>query len=313
VGADYGPQTVNGQWYRLLTSTFVHVGGLHLLFNMWVLWEVGRAVERLLGSVGFAILYFISGLVGSLVSLFWHPLLVSAGASGAIFGVCGALFGFLVRRRAAIPPEVFAKVRKSGVAFLLFNLAFGLLVPNIDLAAHAGGLAAGFLCGLALGGSPERDPAVGRGARAAGVAVAGGLVIGASILLLAGYVADFHAEFTRFFEVQERAVSTYDAAKEKVQKGEMTESGLADVLEHEVLPAWHAERERLANLRGLSPEEKRLVERLVEHMALREESWELLVQSIREDDPQKKALASQKEAEAERLIKAPNGGARDEP
>jgi membrane associated rhomboid family serine protease len=312
-GANFGPLTVNGQWYRLLTATFVHVGGLHLLFNMWVLWEVGRAVERLLGSIPFAVMYLVSGLVGSLVSLYWHPLLVSAGASGAIFGVCGALFGFLVRRRAAIPPEVFAKVRKSGVAFLLFNLAFGLLVPNIDLAAHAGGRAAGVLRGRARGGSPRRPAAVGRGARAVGVAAAGALVVGAGIYLLSGSVANVSVELQRFAEVQQKALAAYNEVEEKVRKGEMTESGLADVLEREVLPEWRAKRERLTRLRGVPAERKQLMAALVEYMALRQESWELQVEAIRERDPKKMALAFRKRTEADRLVQKINAAARDEP
>jgi len=85
-GADFGPLTTHGQWWRMLTSTFVHVGILHIAMNMYILLVSGPFVERLYGNVGFAVLYLLSGLGGSLVSLAWHPMLVSAGASGAIFG-----------------------------------------------------------------------------------------------------------------------------------------------------------------------------------------------------------------------------------
>src|SRR5262245_31187047 len=85
--ADFGPLTTHGQWWRLLTATFLHIGFFHLMFNMWALSAFGPLVERQVGNVGFLVLYLVAGLVGSVASLWWNPLLVSAGASGAIFGV----------------------------------------------------------------------------------------------------------------------------------------------------------------------------------------------------------------------------------
>ena len=93
-GANFGPKTMDGQWWRLFTSMFLHFGIIHIGFNMWVLWNVGRLVERLVGNFGFALLYVVSGLLGSVASLAWNPTTISAGASGAVFGVVGALIGF---------------------------------------------------------------------------------------------------------------------------------------------------------------------------------------------------------------------------
>ena len=149
-GADFGPLTTQGEWWRLLTGTFVHVGLLHILLNMWVLATAGPLVERMLGNVGFLVMYLVAGLVGSVASLFWNPLLVSAGASGAIFGVYGALLGLLLRSHGSIPTQALAQLRNSGLGFLGFNLIFGIMQPNIDSAAHVGGLVGGFLCGVVL-------------------------------------------------------------------------------------------------------------------------------------------------------------------
>lgn len=148
-GANFPPSTVHGQWWRLLTSTFIHIGIIHLAFNMFVLWSGGRGMERILGHLGFTITYFISGLVGSVATLAFHPSVVGAGASGAIFGVYGALLGFLVRDRTSIPKPVYTAMGKSTLVFLAYNLLYSLK-PGVDLSAHCGGLVAGILCGLVL-------------------------------------------------------------------------------------------------------------------------------------------------------------------
>lgn len=151
-GADFPPMTTHGQWWRMLTATFLHAGLLHLGFNMMVLWSAGKDLERILGRGGILVTYLLSGLCGSLASMVFHPFGVSVGASGAIFGLFGALLGFLLRDREALPPGLFTGMGKNILAFLGYNLLFALRVQSIDLAAHAGGLLGGFACGLALAG-----------------------------------------------------------------------------------------------------------------------------------------------------------------
>jgi len=153
-GANFPPATVHGQGWRLLTSTFLHFGVIHLAVNMWALWAGGPRMERVLGHAGFSVTYFLSGLAGSVATLTFHPLAVGAGASGAIFGVFGAMAGVLLRDRKSIPHPVFMAVGKSILIFLGINLVYGLK-PGIDLSAHFGGFAAGILCGAkAVSGSP---------------------------------------------------------------------------------------------------------------------------------------------------------------
>ena len=97
-GTNFGPLTTSGQWWRLVSSIFLHFGVLHLALNMWALYVGGRLAERLFGSRAFALIYFAAGISGSLSSLLWNPAVNSAGASGAIFGVYGAMLAFFFVR-----------------------------------------------------------------------------------------------------------------------------------------------------------------------------------------------------------------------
>ena len=149
-GATFGPLTTHGDWWRLLSSTFVHIGIVHLLVNMWVLWTAGPIVERMFGSVSFAVAYLCAGLAGSIASVAWDPETVSAGASGAIFGIYGMLGAFLLRQRAALSTAVLSGLKVSALGFAGYNLLYGATQPGIDMAAHVGGLAGGFLIGFPL-------------------------------------------------------------------------------------------------------------------------------------------------------------------
>lgn len=149
LGSNWGPYTLDGQWWRLFTSTFLHFGLAHLAFNMWALWSVGRLTERLLGPASFLLLYVFAGLCASLTSVYWHPLLNSAGASGAIFGVLGALLAFMLNPRTRVPVSIAAPQRNSALVFIAYNLFNGFTHTGIDNAAHVGGLLSGFaMCWL---------------------------------------------------------------------------------------------------------------------------------------------------------------------
>jgi rhomboid protease GluP len=147
-GANFGPYTLNGQWWRLLTSCFVHIGIIHIAFNMWCLWSLGRLAERLYGHFTFACVYILCGISGSLGSLFWHrtPML-SAGASGAIFGIAGAVIASI--KLGEFSSSVMAQgTMQSLIAFVGYNVVFGAVSGSTDNACHFGGL----LAGLVLGG-----------------------------------------------------------------------------------------------------------------------------------------------------------------
>jgi rhomboid protease GluP len=146
-----------GQWWRLLTATFVHVGLLHIATNMWCLWNLGLLGEPLLGPAGLIAVYLITGIAGNLLSLFFNVIhrdgiSVGAGASGAVFGIAGILIVLLSNKKLPIPAFELNRLRRSVIQFAVLNLIIGIganftSIVRIDNHAHIGG----FLSGLALG------------------------------------------------------------------------------------------------------------------------------------------------------------------
>jgi rhomboid protease GluP len=149
-GADFGPLTLNGQWWRLVTSMFVHFGIVHIGLNMWCLWNLGRAAERLLGLFSYLFAYFAAGIFGSIASVYWHPLAVGAGASGAIFGLSGVLVSFVYLKKTPAHLQINKKMLSSLGTFVAYNLIFGAAIPGISNAAHLGGLVMGLAVGVLL-------------------------------------------------------------------------------------------------------------------------------------------------------------------
>jgi rhomboid protease GluP len=161
-----GSVLINGEWVRIVTAMFVHVGILHLATNMWCLWNLGLLAEPLMGSLGVLAVYILTGAAGNLLSVdinwLWplHDAAggvyfpAGAGASGAVFGIAGALIVLLKSNRLPVPPIELKKLRRSVIYFAALNLVLGLSISggnmflhsglNIDNMAHLGG----FACGL---------------------------------------------------------------------------------------------------------------------------------------------------------------------
>ena len=148
-GANWGPLSLGTQPWRVLTSNYVHIGIIHLGFNMWCLWNLGQLAERILGRLNFALLYTMCGIAGSLASLWFHPMVVGAGASGAIFGLAGAAIAVFYLGHLPIAKTAIRNAMSSLITFVGYNLLFGL-APGIDNSAHMGGLVAGLAMGAAL-------------------------------------------------------------------------------------------------------------------------------------------------------------------
>ena len=149
-GANFGPLTLDGQWWRLLAAAFLHIGIVHLTLNMWALWNLGTMAEDLYGWRSFVALYLLSGIAASLASVAGNPLVVSAGASGAIFGVAGALIATLYLGRLPAPRSALRITLVSLVVFAAYTVTYGFIKGGIDNRAHLGGLFAGLLLGAAL-------------------------------------------------------------------------------------------------------------------------------------------------------------------
>ena len=161
-GANYGPYIFAGQYWRLITAMFLHFGIIHLLGNMWCLWSLGQLTEKLLGSISVLGLYLLTGIGASLLSLSWDPMRVGAGASGAIFGIAGALISVVYFGQLGLQPEGRRKLLGYVVRFAFINLIFGLQA-HIDNMAHLGGLVSGLLMGFFLARTfnfaPDERPA----------------------------------------------------------------------------------------------------------------------------------------------------------
>jgi membrane associated rhomboid family serine protease len=308
-GANFGPMTIAGEWWRLLTSTFVHIGIIHILLNMWVLAVAGPLVERMVGNIGFLLLYLVSGLTGSLASLLWRPDMVSAGASGAIFGIYGALLGFLLLQRHSIPAEALKNLRSSGVGFILYNLVYGMMQPNVDVAAHLGGLAGGFLCGLVLSQPLTPRAPAGRFTRNGLVAGLGVLLISAGMITVNAKhseLAGVMAELGRLESVEKNALDTSQKAAAKFGRNELSAKDFAEILERDVLPPWRELHQRLQGLSHVPETYRKHLTAVVEYLRLRQEGWELLVQALREGNPvkaqQAEARQSLANAAAKRIV-----------
>jgi membrane associated rhomboid family serine protease len=144
LGGLWGP-AVNegGDWWRTITAGFVHVSIIHIAFNMYLLFILGRLMEPSIGTPRFVVLYFASLLAGSFAALLLEPSTVSAGASGAIFGVLGATFIIARGRRLD------AVAGQIGI-LILINLVFTFSDGSISIGAHVGGLVCGVLCGFLI-------------------------------------------------------------------------------------------------------------------------------------------------------------------
>jgi rhomboid protease GluP len=173
-GAQFGPLVKHGEYWRLLTSAFLHIGFLHLFCNMWALFVLGRRLEPVFGSLRFGIIYFVSALTGSLLGLLAMPLGVAAGASGAIFGIAGAMLVLGTTDPQRVPDGMGKAFGPGILPFLVYNLAFGAFynlvhtsgTSALNLAAHVGGALGGIVCAVVLKPHSEKP-------RATWLAVAG--------------------------------------------------------------------------------------------------------------------------------------------
>lgn len=151
LGAKYGPLIAAGEWWRFLTPIFLHGGLIHLAFNSIVLFDLGPAVEQIYGPYKFIVLYILTGAAGFMVSNWWHPYSVSIGASGAVFGLIGAMIAYGQRHRSSFGDSV----KSMYVRWAIYGLIYGFIVPGVDNSAHLGGLAAGALFGFVVSDIPS--------------------------------------------------------------------------------------------------------------------------------------------------------------
>lgn len=146
-GANLDILVKNGEYYRLFTCIFLHIGIMHLICNMYSLYVIGREVESLFGKVKYIIIFILSGIFGSIMSIAFTHNTISAGASGAIFGLLGALLYFGINYRTYLGEAI----KRTIIPIIVVNLIISFFAEGIDLAAHIGGLVGGVLVSMMVG------------------------------------------------------------------------------------------------------------------------------------------------------------------
>jgi rhomboid protease GluP len=301
-GANLGSLTTSGQWWRLFTCTFLHIGILHILFNMFVLWDIGRFMERLIGSAGFSVVYLVAGLSGSVASLWWNPEVVSAGASGAIFGLYGGLLGYLLAGSPEVPRDMAKNLTRNALIFLGYNLLWGLTHKGIDMAGHLGGLLGGLACGFAMANrlrakGPEARSRINLQVLLAGLAIVS--------LAAAAHpkVVDLQQELARFSDAETRVQASYNQALQRAKSGSLSDADFARLVDAEVIPPWHAAWLRLENIHGLSGRKARLLANVTRYAETREQGWRVFSEALRNHDRQGIRQATALQADADRQLK----------
>lgn len=271
-GGNIAPRTTGGEWWRLVTATFVHGGLLHLLATIAGLIPLGLILERAVGHVAFAAMYVAAGIFGGVVSLWtMDPTDAASGASGAIFGVYGLLaasvvWGVLKGPRVPVPLRLVKQAGAGAAIFFLYNLA----TDHVGAASEVATLITGFIGGVVLARGVMREkPGV---PRAAAVAAATVVLAVVAAVPLRGIV-DIRPEIERIAALEEQTAKTYDEAVAKFRRRRITAEELARVIDEAILPELQAARARLAAVRGVPGEQQALVAAAQEYFDLREASW----------------------------------------
>jgi rhomboid protease GluP len=308
-GANYAPRTLDGELWRLLTSMFLHFGALHLGMNMLALWNLGRFVERMFGNAGFLLLYLLSGLAGSLASVIWNPVVVSAGASGAIFGVAGGLLGGAWKLRRSMPPVFLRSAWWLAVNVLVLLIAFSVInrfQSMIDNAAHVAGFVTGSLIGLILAEPLPNPGRSRRGLRNLIVAVTGTVALYLAVVTLAQPPVDVAALQDQYQRVESQTLRKWESAHKRLDAGAITPEEYATVLETEILPAWKDLHQDFQEARNVPKVHQEWMAELLKVIALREAGWEREIEALREQDPKKAQESAELFKQADDIIQRLN-------
>jgi rhomboid protease GluP len=297
-GANFGPLTTHNEGWRLLTACFLHAGLVQLLINQWALWQYGEWLERFFGHLGFALLYLLTGLGTSLVAIRWQPEAVLVGSTGPIAGLIGAVAAFCWRVPGAVPKLALNRLRAGTFVFLGYNIGYAVFEKRLDAAGFLSGLMFGFIGGLVLSQplADERRPR--RWTRNSLLAAVGLVIVLASPYLLR---PDPALEFDSVQQEKLAALKAFQSAYDDLRGSRIDEKKFIEILGEDVLPPWGRALRRLEELaRGhLAGDEKKIVDLTLKSMQVREQSWNLLVDSLltKSDDGMQRAADQFTQAE----------------
>jgi rhomboid protease GluP len=277
-GANFGPRTSNGEWWRLLAATFVHASLFEVMLTTACLAQLGLMLERLAGHTVLAVVYLSAGAFASLAGLASAPVVPNIGSAGAVLGLYGLLlsalfWGTLRRGATSVPWKVVRDFLPLAAVLAIYVVFAGSPGGWVELAGFSTGLMSGVF--LTRGISEFKPPA----RRVAVIASAAMVLALASTLPLRG-ITDARPEVDRVIAAEERATSEYRAAVVRFNEGLVPATALTRVIERHILPEIRATRERLEALSGVPRVHQPMVEAAQEYLRLREESWRLRSEAL---------------------------------
>jgi membrane associated rhomboid family serine protease len=304
-GSNFGPKTTNGEWWRLLTSTFVHAAFLRMVIEAAATVQLGMLLERLTGRATVAIIFCAAGIVAALVNVALTPMTVTSGSSGAIFGLYGLLLASVTRSFRAKsleppPDEQIVTESAEGLDTATIDTVPVIVVPrsallwlvpvsalflvsassNAEFAFKAGlaGFGIGIVAGAVLTGGiayalPEPRRVLVTGAVTT-------VVLVACAVPLRG-IADIRPEVSRIIALEDTKTGEYRTALERFNKGRVTAEALAQVIERSIVPELEAADAKLLAIRGVPPEHQPLVTAADEFLRMRSASWKLQAETWR--------------------------------
>lgn len=277
--ANFGPRTTNGEWWRLVTATFVHTSLLYLLVNVGAIVQVGVVLERLVGSLTFAAVYVVAAVFASLAALSASEFNTTTGASGAVFGVYGLLiatwmWGTLQQAESTVRLRIVKAFAPVAAVFAFLNLSFGPMPAN----AQCLGLVTGFACGVLMARSVRVSKPPVR--RVATIAAAAAYLAVVAIVPLRG-LSDPRPVLANVAAIEERTVTAYDAAVEEFRNGRIDRQELAQTIDRQVLPQLHAVQLELQRLERPPREQLPMVQAAQIYTLRRIESWKIRARALR--------------------------------
>jgi rhomboid protease GluP len=292
----FAPKTTNGEWWRLVSATFVHVSALHLVLNTIAFAQAGIVMERLTGSLTFACVYLVAAVLAGLVDVSIAPVSTITGASGAVFAIYGFIiaswmWGTFQHAESTVRVRTIARLAPMAAAFGAVNLATG----EVAAAAEATGLVTGFGCGVFMARSVRvsKPPA-----RRIATTVAACVYIALVVAVPLRGVMDVRPALAEAVAVEERTAAAYDAALVEFRQGRIERQELAEVIDRQVIPDLERVRVRVRSFDRPPREHVALVEAAQAFTERRIDSWTIRARALRSGDSRQLREAEAVEREA---------------
>lgn len=270
-GGSFGPRTTHGEWWRLLTTMFVHASLLHVVMNVIGLLAVGLVLERLVGPLSFGVVYAAAGLSSTALGLEASPTGMTVGASGAIFGLYGLMLtvvgrGVFRRSTVKVPLAVARYVVPVGAVFGLYSFSTDWIASGPELTAFVLGGLSGVV--LARGIGEEPAPAM-----FSVPIMAGALAMVVVTVMPLNGMTDVRPAIQQLVTAEQKMSARYQRATSQFLDGHINVAALAGVIDREILPELQTQQSRFAALQHVPDEQKPLLSGAQQYLQMRDESW----------------------------------------